>query len=104
MKYRVTFQLKKCEFFTNRIKYVGHDITPTGNCPAQSKFDLITDWPLLATGQSLGAFIGLVSFYNIYALSSRFALSRSAPSNVHTIESLSLMSLGQVRSCLFGMS
>ena len=66
MKYRVTFQLKKCEFLTNRIEYVGHDITPDGNCPAESKFDLIADWPLPTTGQSLGSFIGLVSFYNIY--------------------------------------
>ena len=66
MKYRVTFQLKKCEFLTNRIEYVGHDITPDGNCPAESKFDLITDWPLPTTGQSLGSFIGLVPFYNIY--------------------------------------
>jgi hypothetical protein len=65
-EYRVTFQLKKCEFLTNRIEYVGYDITPNGNCPAQSKFDLITDWPLPATGQSLGSFIGLVSFSNIY--------------------------------------
>ena len=66
MKYRVTFQLKKCEFLTNRIEYVSQNITPNGNCPAQSKFDLITDWPLPATSQSLGSFIGLVSFYNIY--------------------------------------
>ena len=66
MKYRVTFQLKKCEFLTNRIEYVGHDITPDGNCPAESKFDLITDWPLPATGVSLSSFIGLLAFYNIY--------------------------------------
>jgi hypothetical protein len=65
-KYRVTSQLKKCEFLTNRIEYVGHDITPNGNCPARSKFDLITDWPLPTTSQSFGSFIGLVSFYNIY--------------------------------------
>jgi hypothetical protein len=66
MKYRVTFQLKKCEFLDNRIEYVGHDITPDGNCPAQSKFDLITDWPLPATGQSLISFIGLLTFYVVY--------------------------------------
>jgi hypothetical protein len=66
MKYRVTFQLKKCEFLTNRIEYVGHDITPNGNCPAKSKFDLVTDWPLPTNGQSLGSFIGLLTFYNIY--------------------------------------
>ena len=66
IKYRVTFQLKKCEFLTNRIEYVGHDITPDGNCPAESKFDLISDWPLPTNGQSLGSFIGLLTFYNIY--------------------------------------
>jgi hypothetical protein len=66
MKYRVTFQLKKCEFLTNRVEYVGHDITPDGNCPAESKFNLVTDWPLPATGQSLSSFIGLLTFYNIY--------------------------------------
>jgi hypothetical protein len=66
LKYRVTFQLKKCEFLTNRIEYVGHDITPDGNCPAQSKFALITDWPLPVSGQALGSFIGLLTFYNCY--------------------------------------
>ena len=66
LKYRVTFQLKKCEFLTDRIEYVGHDITSDGNCPAQSKFDLINDWPIPGTGSSLASFIGLLTFYNIY--------------------------------------
>ena len=66
LKYRVTFQLKKCEFLTNRIEYVGHDITPDGNCPAQSKFALITNWPVPTSGPALGSFIGLLTFYNCY--------------------------------------
>ena len=66
LKYRVTFQLKKCKFLTDRIEYVGHDITPDGNCPARSKFDLITDWPVPASGPTLGSFIGLLTFYNCY--------------------------------------
>jgi hypothetical protein len=66
LKYCVTFQLKKCEFLTDRFEYVGHDITPDGNCPAESKFNLITDWPLPVTGQSLLSFIGLLTFYNIF--------------------------------------
>ena len=65
VKHRVTFQLKKCEFLTNRIERVGHDITPDGNCPAESKFDLVTDWPLPGNGTSLSSFIGLLTFYNI---------------------------------------
>jgi hypothetical protein len=66
LKYCVTFQLKKCEFLTERVKHVGHDITPGRNCPASSKFNFITDWPIPATGTSLLSFIGLLTFYNCY--------------------------------------
>ena len=64
--YCVTFQLKKCESLSNCIEYVDHNITPDDNCPVKSKFDLITDWPLPASGQSLGCFISLVLFCNNY--------------------------------------
>jgi hypothetical protein len=59
-KYRVMFQLKKCAFLTNRFEYSGHNITPDGNCPAESKFNLINDWPLPGSGQSLISFISLL--------------------------------------------
>ena len=36
LKYRVSFKLSKCKFMTKRVEYVGHDICPDGNCPAQS--------------------------------------------------------------------
>jgi len=62
----VTFQLKKCELLKDRIEYVGHNITPDGNCPALSKFDLINDWPLPKTSQALVSFIGLLTFYCVY--------------------------------------
>jgi hypothetical protein len=65
-KYRVSFQLKKCEFFKDRIEYVGHDLRPKGNSPAASKFDLINDWPLPTSGQSLHSLIGLVNYYHRY--------------------------------------
>ena len=65
-KYRVSFRLDKCEFLNPRIEYVGHDILTHGNCPAQSKFDLINDWPIPTNGQALFSFIGLVNFYHRY--------------------------------------
>ena len=43
-KYRFSFKLIKCNFFLLRVEYVGHDLTVSGNCPAQSKFKLIKDW------------------------------------------------------------
>ena len=66
-KYRVSFRLDKCEFLKSRVEYVGHDILRKGNCPAQSKFNLIQDWKLPTSGSSLFSFIGLVNFYHKYA-------------------------------------
>ena len=65
-KYRVSFRLDKCEFLKDRVEYVGHDLTPDGNCPAQSKFNMINDWQLPTTGQSLHSFVGLINFYHNY--------------------------------------
>ncbi len=66
-KYRVSFKLKKCEFLKDRTEYVGYDVLSSGNSPAQSKFDMINDWPTPTTGQSLHSFIGLVNFYHRFA-------------------------------------
>ena len=62
----VLIQVKKCDFFLSRVEYVGHDLTADGNCPAQSKFALIKQWPLPPHGVSRLSFIGLCSFYNNY--------------------------------------
>lgn len=64
VKYRVSFRLDKCEFFMDRVEYVGHDLTPNGNCPASSKFNLVADWPLPSNGLNLHSFLGLCSFYS----------------------------------------
>ena len=48
-KYRVSFRLDKCDFIKDRVEYVGHDLTLTGNCPAKSKFKMINDWTLQPT-------------------------------------------------------
>ena len=66
-EYCVSFRLDKCKFLENRVEFVGHDLTPDGNCPASSKFDLIIDWEIPLSGQSLHSFVGLVIFYYKYS-------------------------------------
>ena len=65
-KYRLSFKMSKCDFFLPRVECVGHDLTASGDCPAQSKFQLIKDWPLPPHDVSLLSFIGLCSFYSNY--------------------------------------
>ena len=45
-KFRLSFKLKKCEFFKSRFEFVGHTLTTYSKCPAASKFELIKTWPL----------------------------------------------------------
>ena len=66
-KYRISFRLDKCEFLKIQVEYVEHDILRKDKCPAQSTFDLIQDWKLPTSGQSLFSFIGLVFVYHRYA-------------------------------------
>ncbi len=65
-KYRLSLKLSKCDFLKALVEYVGHDLTSDGNCPSKSKFDMITDWPLPATGNALHSLIQLCNFYNKY--------------------------------------
>jgi hypothetical protein len=67
-KYCLSLKLSKCDFLKARVEYVGHDLTRDGNGPSQSKFNMITDWPLPATGQALHSLIQLYNFYNKYCL------------------------------------
>ena len=59
-KYHVNFWLDKCDFFKYRVKYVGHDLLDHEIFPAQSKFNLMTDWPTPNTGQTLHYLLGLI--------------------------------------------
>ncbi|KAL3803007.1 hypothetical protein HJC23_008983 [Cyclotella cryptica] len=41
----LSLHLKKCHLFSPGFEFVGHDIAEDGNHPAQSKFDLVRNWP-----------------------------------------------------------
>ena len=66
VKYRVSFKLKKCEYLQDRVEWLGHDLTPTGNLPAVSKFALIENWTLPTSAQQLHSNISFLSFYSRY--------------------------------------
>lgn len=64
VKYRLSFNPKKCEFFLDRIEWIGFDLRLRGNSPASSKYERIENWARPKLAESLGSFIGLVTFYN----------------------------------------
>ena len=43
VRHRLSFKLNKCKFFEPRVEYLGYDLTSSGNCPAKSKFNMITN-------------------------------------------------------------
>ena len=49
-KYRISFQMDKCEFLKKRVEYVGYDILRDGDIPAQSKVNLLNDCTLPSSG------------------------------------------------------
>ena len=65
-KFRLSFKLSKCDFLESHVEFVGYDLTAGGNCPAQSKFNLIKEWPLPTHSSVLLSFIGLCLFYSRY--------------------------------------
>ena len=75
VKYRLSFNLKKCDFFLTRFEWVGHDLTEHGNCPASSKFDLVRDWPRPNSGTHLNSFLGFLGFYSQYIPQFSFRVS-----------------------------
>ena len=65
-KFRLSFNLFECDFFKSRVEFVGHDLTAGGNCPAQSKINLITEWTLPIHGTVVLSFIVMCAFYSRY--------------------------------------
>ena len=75
VKYRLSFNLKKCDFYMPRFEWIGHDLTQNGNNPAQSKFDLVRDWPIPRTGSLLNSFVGFAAFYAMFIPQFAFRVS-----------------------------
>lgn len=62
---RLSLSLRKCHFFPTCLEFVGTDVTPEGNRPAQSKHELLKTWPTPTIVKDVSSsFIGFAVFYS----------------------------------------
>jgi hypothetical protein len=74
--YRLSLSLKKSFIFPHRFEFVGNDVSPDGNRPAQTKHQLLESWPNPEIVWDIAKFIGFAQFYsvNIHHFELRIAL------------------------------
>jgi hypothetical protein len=60
---RLFANLEKCTFCTDRVAFLGYDVTPQGIEVDEAKIEAIKSWPIPATLTQLRSFHGLVRFY-----------------------------------------
>ena len=66
MAYCLSLSLKKGFIFPKHFEFVGDDVCPEGNRPAQSKHQLLETWPKPKTVRDVAKFIGFAQFYSKY--------------------------------------
>jgi hypothetical protein len=64
--HNLSLNLRKCHWFPSRLEFVGTDVTPDGNRPAQSKHDLLRTWPTPTIVKDVASFVGFAVFYSKY--------------------------------------
>ena len=66
LAYCLSLSLRKSFFFPMRFEFVGNDVCPEGNRPAQSKHQLLESWPQPEIVRDVAKFIGFAQFYSKY--------------------------------------
>jgi hypothetical protein len=64
--YRLLLSLKKSHIFPQCFEFVGNDVLPDGNQPAQAKHQLLESCPHLEIVWDITKFIGFAQFYIVY--------------------------------------
>jgi hypothetical protein len=66
LAYRLSLSPKKSFIFPKQFEFVGNDVCEEGNHPAQSKHQLLSNWPQPELVRDIAKFIGFVQFYSMY--------------------------------------
>ena len=62
-KINLKIKPKKCHFFKNEVKYLGHTISSQGLSPDPDKYETVKNWPTPKTTKEVQSFLGLTSYY-----------------------------------------
>ena len=98
VRHRLSFKLSKCKFFEPRVDCLGYDLTSSGNCPAKSKFNMITDWTLPVNGTPPLLFIGMCFFMRASPPGSKLILNHYTSCNVNIIGRIFQKNYGHLNS------
>lgn len=77
----LSVKLKKCQFFQDELKFLGHVISPDGIKPDPDKIKTVDEYPLPQTQTELKGFLGLTNYFRRFI---KNYASIVAPLNKHT--------------------
>ena len=60
---RLYAKLKKCEFWLDRVPFLGHIVSKEGISVDPSKVEAIQSWPTPRNAREICSFLGLASYY-----------------------------------------
>lgn len=62
----LTFRISKCQFFMEKVEYLGHEITKDGVKPGANKCEAVKSFPTPIDVHSVRQFLGLASYFRKY--------------------------------------
>lgn len=65
--YNVRAKLSKCQFFVQKVVYLGHELTHEGIRPSKKKLEAVLNAPRPVNISQLRSFLGLINYYSKFA-------------------------------------
>jgi transposase InsO family protein len=62
-QYALYCKLSKCQFFQNKVEFLGYIVTPGGVRMDESRVETIKDWPIPTSYKDVQQFLGFANFY-----------------------------------------